>query len=487
MNYRELNNFVSTSNISIIKHYLNTNELLYDRPIEGYLDWMSNDKRTEKRFRENFIAHDWELSGNNLFYKPLHLQVIEFEKEKLLQNIFSKYGLGKGIAKFYEHIRSEYLNISRDEVKEFLEKQEVYQLTFEKQKEIKKKITAKYPNQCWACDLVDMNQYLSKNKQFRYILTCIDLFSRYTWAKAIKHKDLESSKKAMKEIFDESNTRPQSIVCDNGPEFNWKDFCKENNIHLIHTETYSPTQNSLIENFNRSLRNLIRQNFIANNNLVWYNQLNKLLEIKNNTIHGTTKYKPIEVWVQGRNLAIEDKDKKDIIDNIKMKARNELLKHNERLNKAKENLFVGNIVRVRTEKLSSELRKIIKAGNSKLIIIKWSTKIYRISRIVKTKVSREFQSERYELDDPITHQPLVDKDQNIIRFTGADLLVIPAETVFQENKIDESKLNNVIVLDEDKEKSKKKKDVRADQENNTPIEERRSNRARKPNSRYVDN
>ena len=40
MNYRELNNFVSTSNISIIKHYLNTNELLYDRPIEGYLDWM---------------------------------------------------------------------------------------------------------------------------------------------------------------------------------------------------------------------------------------------------------------------------------------------------------------------------------------------------------------------------------------------------------------------------------------------------------------
>jgi hypothetical protein len=66
MNYRELNNFVSTSNISIIKHYLNTNELLYDRPIEGYLDWMSNDKRTEKRFRENFIAHDWELSGNRI-------------------------------------------------------------------------------------------------------------------------------------------------------------------------------------------------------------------------------------------------------------------------------------------------------------------------------------------------------------------------------------------------------------------------------------
>ena len=40
----------------------------------------------------------------------------------------------------------------------------------------------------WQADLVDMQAYASKNEGYRYILTVIDVFSKYGWAEAIKTK-----------------------------------------------------------------------------------------------------------------------------------------------------------------------------------------------------------------------------------------------------------------------------------------------------------
>ena len=48
----------------------------------------------------------------------------------------------------------------------------------------------------WSADLVDMQAFSSFNKGFKYILTVIDVFSKYAWAVPIKDKSAASVTKA---------------------------------------------------------------------------------------------------------------------------------------------------------------------------------------------------------------------------------------------------------------------------------------------------
>ena len=40
----------------------------------------------------------------------------------------------------------------------------------------------------WSADLVDMQAFAKYNKRFKFMLTVIDLFSRYAWAVPLKDK-----------------------------------------------------------------------------------------------------------------------------------------------------------------------------------------------------------------------------------------------------------------------------------------------------------
>ena len=43
----------------------------------------------------------------------------------------------------------------------------------------------------WGCDLITMIKYSKQNKDYQYILTVIDFFSKYSWCYALKSKKLE--------------------------------------------------------------------------------------------------------------------------------------------------------------------------------------------------------------------------------------------------------------------------------------------------------
>ena len=73
-------------------------------------------------------------------------------------------------------------------------------LTDEVHKPIRKikqyrKVISNYKNNIWAADLVDMQEFSDINKNYKYILTVMDLYTRYTWAIPLKNKTgLEVSK-----------------------------------------------------------------------------------------------------------------------------------------------------------------------------------------------------------------------------------------------------------------------------------------------------
>ena len=51
-------------------------------------------------------------------------------------------------------------------------------------------------DEIWLADLVDMQAVSSFNKGFKYILTVIDIYSKYAWAVQIKDNSASSVTKA---------------------------------------------------------------------------------------------------------------------------------------------------------------------------------------------------------------------------------------------------------------------------------------------------
>lgn len=43
-------------------------------------------------------------------------------------------------------------------------------------------------DEVWAVDLIDIQHYANDNDDYKYIVTVIDVFSKYGWMKVLKHK-----------------------------------------------------------------------------------------------------------------------------------------------------------------------------------------------------------------------------------------------------------------------------------------------------------
>ena len=69
-------------------------------------------------------------------------------------------------------------------------------------------------DEIWSANLVNMQAFSSFNKGFKYILTVIDVFSRYAWAVPIKDKSVASVTKAFEKII--SDRIPKRLWVDEG-------------------------------------------------------------------------------------------------------------------------------------------------------------------------------------------------------------------------------------------------------------------------------
>ena len=56
-------------------------------------------------------------------------------------------------------------------------------------------------DETWQVDLVEMQSYEKENKGYKYILTIIDIFSKFAWAVPIKFKKGEDVTAAMKSMY----------------------------------------------------------------------------------------------------------------------------------------------------------------------------------------------------------------------------------------------------------------------------------------------
>ena len=222
----------------------------------------------------------------------------------------------------------------------------------------REKVIVNHINEIHSTDLVDMTQYSKINKNYKYIFTNIDVFSKIAYAFPLKSKKIHDIKPCFEKIFE--NNKPKFIWSDKEPAFLSKEmqnFFKNNNVKIYHTNSHLKAV--VIERFNRSLRELMMKEFVKNNNTVWYNILPKLIKIYNNRYHSTIKMKPIE---------INKSNEKYIKENI--------YTYNKTSKTPK--FKINNLVRI-----SLKTRKIFDkpSGN-----IKWSEELFKIHSINKSNV-----------------------------------------------------------------------------------------------------
>ena len=165
---------------------------------------------------------------------------------------------------------------------------------FEKRRVIITGKNSKSPiDNTWTADLVDMQPYSRWNKGYKYLLTVLDVFSKYAWVIPIKDKKGETITNAFKGIL--NNRKPTYLWTDKGKEFynsTFEDYLKENGITLYSTQ--NEEKSSVIERFNRTLKGKMFKEFTVKNNTIYTDILQKIVREYNNAYHSTIKMKPKE-------------------------------------------------------------------------------------------------------------------------------------------------------------------------------------------------
>ena len=159
----------------------------------------------------------------------------------------------------------------------------------------KRRVISYGVDKIWAADLIEMTQYSKWNKGIKYLLTVIDVFSKYGWIVPLKDKKTESVSLAFDEIFKKSKRKPEKLWTDKASEFvskHFKEFLKKNNITLYHTE--NEEKSSIAERWNKTMKNKMWRMFSANNSTVYWDKLDKLVDDCNNTYHSSIEMAPTE-------------------------------------------------------------------------------------------------------------------------------------------------------------------------------------------------
>lgn len=255
--------------------------------------------------------------------------------------------------------------LSVENVKAWLKKQPTYTLHHQARK--------KYPtrqyivhdiDEQWQADLADVSLLSRENGGYRYILTVIDIFSRFAWSRPLKTKRGDEVAVAFKDIF-QGGRIPKRIQTDQGKEFensHVRELFAEHNIELFSVK--SAYKAAMVERFNRTLKHKLWRYFTSTNQRKWLDVLQDAVDSYNNSIHRIIKRKPAKVTQA--NVADMRQERQD--------ARP----------RGKDNIRVGDTVRI------SKVKSVFDKG----YLPNWTEEIF-----VVADVNRKYNPITYKLKD----------------------------------------------------------------------------------------
>jgi transposase InsO family protein len=254
---------------------------------------------------------------------------------------------------------------SADDVRAWLERQDAYTLH--------RRVVRRFPRNpysvnnmmdVWECDLVDVQALSKHNDYFKYILSVIDVFSKFLYMIPLQSKTGTAVTAAFQSILP---PRPVWVRTDRG-----KEFINEKFQAMLRREgiQFQVCRNpdvkcSVVERVHRTIKNKMYKYFTYKNTYRYKDVLPKFVRAYNATVHSSTGMAPTRV---------SDRDVLAIWRRMNEKQR--------RTVKAK--FSVGQHVRVSKEKM-----KFAKGYEQN-----FSTEIFRIAKVIERRPRH-----LYELED----------------------------------------------------------------------------------------
>ncbi|MEL7307314.1 MAG: DDE-type integrase/transposase/recombinase [Pseudomonadota bacterium] len=227
------------------------------------------------------------------------------EKEKRLKEIYYNPNHPAGLGSVRALAVAAKVPLKR--TREWLRKQPTYTLH---RRALKRYKTRKYYvnniDDQWQMDLADMVQVQRHNNGYRFILTCIDILSRFAWARPLKTKTGREVAAAIEDIFKSNNRIPKRVQTDQGNEFynvSVKRLFEANNVELFSVK--SPFKSAMVERLNRTLKTKLWKYFTSRNTYKWLEVLPKIVHSYNHSKHRIIKMNPADVNKENAMLVWE--------------------------------------------------------------------------------------------------------------------------------------------------------------------------------------
>ena len=149
-------------------------------------------------------------------------------------------------------------------------------------------------------DLVDMGKYGRENKGYRWILTTVEILSRYAFAIPVYRKDTKNMTGAVDLLLEKFRERFGKYL--NVVQFNEekefynvgvRDLLKSHDVNYF--PTHSDKKAAIVERFNTTSKTMMWNFFYSKGTYNWVDVLDELVKNYNSTKHSTTLMKPKDV------------------------------------------------------------------------------------------------------------------------------------------------------------------------------------------------
>ena len=162
----------------------------------------------------------------------------------------------------------------------------------------KSRVYVKGIDQIFAADLVDMQPFSRYNNGVKYLLTVIDIFSKYGWILPLKNKTGLEAANALEKVFKER--KPDKLWVDKGKEFYNSHVQKLVSLYSTENEEKS----SIVERWNRTMKEKMFKYFTANSTRKYVDILDELVDRYNNTVHSSIGMTPKEASEKKNELKV---------------------------------------------------------------------------------------------------------------------------------------------------------------------------------------
>jgi len=153
----------------------------------------------------------------------------------------------------------------------------------------------------WQADIVEMTSLAPQNDSYRYILTCIDVFSKFARVVALKNKNGLTLTNAFAKMI--STNKPNMLQTDKGTEFlnvSFQKLLRDNHIKFYTSEN-DDIKCAVAERFNRTLKTVMWRYFTHASTTRYIDVLDQFVDSYNNTFHRSIKMSPTQVNAQNED------------------------------------------------------------------------------------------------------------------------------------------------------------------------------------------